>query len=70
MIVIDNAVNAENTHKLNFLCDDDNEVANLPTRITDAGLTFGKASMGSTCYVINTKAVYMLNGASVWVKIS
>lgn len=42
-----------------FVCDTPDDIANLPQA----------AGMGSTCVVISTSEVYMMNSKGEWVKI-
>lgn len=42
-----------------FVCDTPEDIANLPRN----------AGMGSTCVVISTSEVYMMNSKGEWVKI-
>lgn len=51
------------TYIVDIVADSETDVANLPTKASD------NIEAGSTCLVIETSEVYMLNNQDQWVKL-
>lgn len=63
MLKITRNGNVSNSYVVEILADSDADIANLPTKAS-AGI-----EAGSTCIVVATSEVYILNNQDEWVKL-
>jgi hypothetical protein len=66
MIIVKDDPYKQNAYFLVFDCDEEADVDNLPTSTDKKGFT-KLAAMGSTAFVIESSAYYMLDSNDVWV---